>query len=299
MSLLTAASALIAFGMPAPKVEITVDLKDGEAITGERSIRVSASATNSYITNVEFYVGADLRDSDTSTPYEFKLDSLAESDGTIQLKFRAYAENGQNAEKTVNVKIDNQLSKGIAFHLEAGQEALTERKYREAIVSGRIALKIDEKNVPARIILSRANLGLNVFDSAQKFAEDALAIDPNNAQALDLVAATNLRRSLNLVAREGGNRSEVIQTMRASLKTAVEARKKALDLTVDNFGPVTDQNLKQYADAAMRAGRLTLAINQLSPAFDKDNRDASIANRLAYAQLRAGRGGDHQVVRRA
>jgi len=292
MSLLTAASALIAFGMPAPKVEITVDIKDGEAITGERSIRVTASATNSYITQVEFYVGNDLRDSDTSTPYEFKIDSLAEPDGTLQLKFRAYSESGQNAEKVVNVKIDNQLGRGVAYHLEQGQAALTDRKFREAIVSGRIALRIDEKNVPARILLARANFGLNVFDSAQKFAEDALAIEPNNVQALDLVAATNLRRSLNLVAREGGNRSEFIANSKIAMKTAVEARRKALDLAVDNFGPVTEANLKAYSDAAIRASRFSLAISQLGPAFDKDNRDASIANRLAYAQMRSGRVND-------
>ena len=34
---------------------------------------------------VEFYVGNDLRESDTSTPYEFKLDTLTEPDGDLKV----------------------------------------------------------------------------------------------------------------------------------------------------------------------------------------------------------------------
>ena len=79
-------------------VEISVNINQGEILSGERAFKVSVSADDP-VTKVEFYVGGDLRDNDTSTPYEFKLDTLAEPDGDLKIKFSAYTSQGTSGTK--------------------------------------------------------------------------------------------------------------------------------------------------------------------------------------------------------
>ncbi|MEZ5162384.1 MAG: Ig-like domain-containing protein [Fimbriimonadaceae bacterium] len=56
---------------------MTTNLTDGQAIAGtfQFEVRVQSEAL---VTNVEFYVGDDLRSTDSSTPYNFMLDTLEE-----------------------------------------------------------------------------------------------------------------------------------------------------------------------------------------------------------------------------
>jgi len=286
MSLLSLASAFIALSAP-QAVSLNVNAKTGEAITGERQFRVTVQAKNP-VTQVEFYVGDDLRDNDTSTPYEFRLDSLAEEDGNLKLRFKAYTNAGELGEKIVMVRIDNGVGKGADFHIQQGLDHLADSKFDLAITSGRIALKADPKSSKARLVMARANLGLRDMAKAQKFAEDAVAEDPNNAEALELLSVINLRRAFGTVNR-GGDRMETVNSIREALKSAIESRRKSLDLTVDRMPQPTDATLIPYADAALRAGRYSLAINVLRPAFEKDNRRNDVGNRLGYALLRSDR----------
>ncbi len=292
MSMIALTSAFWAIAL-APKVEVTVDCPEGQVVTGERKFRVTVTNTNpdDNVNQVEFYVGADLRDSDTSTPYEFRIDSLAEEEGPLKLRFKAFTAEGQSAEKSITVRIDNGLSKGAGFHIEQGTVSYSDGKYREAIVSGRIALKIEEKSVPARVLLARANFALGIFDTAQKFAEDALAIDPVNVAASEVLSGVNLRRAFNTVSRDG-DRAGTLASIRSAFKQAVEARKRVLDATLDQIGAPTDINLVAYADAAIRAQRYSLVINSVAPAFDRDNSRTDLANRLAYSYVRTGRYAD-------
>jgi predicted Zn-dependent protease len=61
---------------------------------------------------------------------------------------------------------------------------------------------------------------------------------------------------------------------------------------MDKFGPMTDTNKLAYADMASSAGRFSLAIDALAPEFEKNEVDSALANRLVYAQIRAGRYSD-------
>ena len=71
-------SSIIALLLIAPaKVDLNVNLKNGEILSGTRSFRVMVQADDP-INQVEFYVGDELRDTDSSTPYEFKLDTIEE-----------------------------------------------------------------------------------------------------------------------------------------------------------------------------------------------------------------------------
>ena len=269
------------------KVQLNVNVKDGEVVTGERVFRVLVTAKDP-ITQVEFYVGDELRETDTSTPYEFKIDSLAEKEGVLRMKFAAYTSKGDSASKAVRVSIDNLTSKGAKFHVDRARELLSLSKWDDAILATRIALKAQPGFAPAQVAMARAYLGKGVLDSAQKFAEDALVAEPNNLEAAELLAGINLQKAFATFNR-GGDRRETLDVIKVALKSAVENRRKVLDYHFESLGAVTNDNRLRYADAAMRSSRYQSAINALTTEFAKDNRKTEVANRLAYAQLRAGR----------
>ncbi len=268
-------------------IKINVNAKDGDVISGEFVFKATVESEH-LVTQVEFYVGSDLRDSSSSTPYTFRIDTLAEAEGDLKVTFAAYTSEGENVKKTLTVKIDNGLSKGPDFHVQQGQESLITGKWNDAIISARRALKIKPGYAPARVVMARANFGKGVYDAAQKSAEDVIAVDPNNAGALELLAAISLQKAFATVNR-GGDRTETLNIIRNALKSAVENRRKVLDNLIDQFGPVTDVNKMAFVDLAIRAGRYSLAIEQLAPHFRRDPKKPAVANRLIYAQLRAGR----------
>ncbi len=292
MNVLLYAAAFLAIAAP-PKapVKVHVDVQNGAVITGETTFRVTVDSQN-LVTQVEFYVNDDLRDKATSTPYHFTVDSLNETDGPAKLRFKAYTSEGETGEALVNVTFSNGVDKGAPYHVEQGKTALQDGKWDKAITEGRIALKIDSKANAARLIVARAYLHLNVFDKAQKFAEDAVSNDPNDINALNTLSTIDLERAFTTFNKGSADRTETLKSIGDALKSAVESRKKALDLGVDAVGPLSDANTIQYVDAALRAGRYGLALSTLIPVFDKDNRRADIGDRLVFAQIRLGRYND-------
>lgn len=281
----TVAFVLAGATFAAPKINVNV--KDGETISGQFKFRVTVES-DELITQVEFSVGDDLRDTDSSTPYEFSLDTLAESDGDLTVTFAAYTESGASTKKTVKLKVDNGLGKGAEYHVQKANEALAVSKWDEALASGRVALKITPGYVPARIAMARANLGKGVLDAAQKFAEDAVAAEPNNAQALQILAAVNLQKAFNIVNR-GTDRAAVLATIKSATTAAIEAQRKVLENAVDAFGKVDDSNRMAYVDACIRASRFSRALEQLGPLFQKQYRDSAIANKYVFTLMRANR----------
>jgi len=271
-------------------VTVNVDAKDGDLISGERVFRVTVQANNP-VTQVEFYVGDDLRDTDTSTPYEFKLNALDEKDGDLKISFAAYTSESESGKKTITVKVDNGLDKGVDFHVNRGQDLLANGRYDDAIAAGRVALKIKPGHNGARMLLARAFFAKGTYDQAQKFAEDVVAAEPNNGDARELLAGINLQRAFTTFNR-GGDKAETLATIAGALKTSAENRRLNLDAKFDAMGAPTDANRLAYADAALRAHRYSSAINALAGAFTKDPKNNAVVNRLVYAYIRSGRNED-------
>ncbi|HWA83919.1 MAG TPA: tetratricopeptide repeat protein [Fimbriimonadaceae bacterium] len=280
------AFALVAVA-PAQKLALSVNANDGDVISGEKHFVIKVQSKNP-VTQVEFYVGSRLRDQDPSTPYEFTFDTISEDDGNVQIKFTAYTSEGENVSKTLDLKIDNGISQGAGPHLSKAKDLLSVSKWDDAIAQARIALKADKTSVEARCDLARAYMGKQVWDKAQQYAEDAQTADPNNVEAMELVAAVNLNRSFALVNRTDDPMASVTAISDA-LKNAVTARRKSLDRQIDTFGAVTDANRLNYVDLVLRGGRYSLAIEQMSPLFKKDPKNNAVANRLIFAYMRAGR----------
>jgi tetratricopeptide (TPR) repeat protein len=265
------------------QIDINVNVKDGDVLNGERQFRVTVQSKNP-VSQVEFYVGEDLRDNDTSTPYEFKLDTLSKDDGPLRLTFAAYTVEGESTKKTIQVVIDNGVSKGASFHVARALELVQDGKWDDAITAGRVALKAQPGYNPARLVMARANLGKGVFDTAQKFAEDAVAAEAESFEALELLAAINLHRAFRTFDTQG-QRSDTIQVIGEAMKAAVGARHKS---TFAQLEKASQENPIAYADLAMRATRYSRAIGALQPGFLRTP-SAPVGNRLAYAQVRAGR----------
>jgi tetratricopeptide (TPR) repeat protein len=269
-------------------LQLTVDAKNGDTISGEKDFRVTVASQDA-INQVEFYVGDELRDTETSTPYVFPLDTVELPDGAVTVRFKAYSVQSKTVEKTLMLTVDNGKSKGADFHVQAAQDDLTDSKYKEAATEGRIALSIDGKSVGAKIVLARANLGLKALDRAQKYAEDATTQDPKNVEALQLLAAVDVRRAFNTFAAQGADRSEVVSNIGEALKAAVTAQKESLDVQTDAIGDATDANALKLSDAANLAERYSLTLSALQHRMEADPKNPKVVDRLAYAQMRSGR----------
>ncbi|MER3496575.1 MAG: hypothetical protein C4320_07240, partial [Armatimonadota bacterium] len=256
---------------------------DGAVLSGDVSFRVRVNATEPVI-SVEFTVGSDLRDTDSSVPYEFKWDALAEEEGPITLTFKAYTASGANATKVLKVRVDNGSSLGAEALTKRGNEEFNAGRYDEAITSGRMLLKVDPKSLPGNLLLARTYLIRNSFDRAQKYAEDAVSLDANNVE--ELLAQVGVRRALQTLNRSGTERSETEKIIRESLLGAVDARQKANNVRFERVATSTD--LVAFADAALASGREGAVIDRLSAPFQADLSQTAVGNRLAYAYLVRG-----------
>jgi len=282
------ASAILALLTPQKgAVQVNVNAKNGETITGERTFWVTVNAKNA-VTGVEFYYGNDLRDKDTSTPYQFTIDSLAENDGDAKLRFKAFTTEGESGEVAITVHIDNGTSKGLDFHLNHGMEALQDGKYADAATSGRIALKIDPKSGPAKLLVARAYLGLGTLDKAQKYAEDAVEASPNDQGAADILSAIKLRQAFRTMST-GSDRTEALAAITEAMTSAVQTRRKFVDRMFDAMTAPTGDDVVAYADAGITDGRYNVVLPLLQSAFQKDNRRSDVGNRLAFVYMRLGR----------
>jgi len=277
-------AANVAFSQGAPK--LTLDLKEGDKIAGLRTATVTVDSKD-LITQVEFYVNGQLRETDDSQPYEFNIDGIVEPEGKLTLRVAAFTNTGKKAEQTINLMIDNGITRGPEFFTKQGEEELRNSKVDESIQSGRLALKAKKDYNPARLLLARANLRKSIFDTAQKFAEDAAEADPKNAAAWDLVSAVHLQRAFNISNR--GDRTQILATLKAAFAAAAKARNKVYELRLDAIGAPTTANIFDFADTAIRAGRYSKAIEALTTEVNKDRTNSLLVNRLAYAYMRAGR----------
>lgn len=271
-------------------IVINVNVKNGDVVHGQFTFRVTVQADN-LVTQVEFYMGDDLRGTDESTPYEFLVDTLTEEEGEHVLTFAAFTSEGESAKKTIRVKVDNGLGLGIDAHLASAEEALTESRWDDAIAAGRVALKIKPSDNRARLLMARAYMSKGVQDLAQKYAEDVLADEPTNARARDLLSAISLQQAFSTV-QTAGSSANLLEAISAAMSRASQHRREVQEQQIAAFGEVNDENRLAYCDLLVEASRYGRAIEILSPVFLKDIGDTKVGNRLVYAQIRAGRFAD-------
>lgn len=272
------------------QIVVNTTTKTGDTISGEHRFRVTVQS-QSLVSQVEFYVNDNLVATDESTPYEYTMDTLLQNDGPIKVTVAAYNAGGESKKMDLNLRVDNGLALGVKHHVDKAEAALTEGNWDTAIAAGRVAIKIAPTDNTARMALSRAYFGKGVFDLAQKFAEDVVASDSGNVAANELLAGISLRQAFRALTL-AGDRDRTLGTVSSALKSAAKARRASMSEQMEKFGAVTADNRMRYVDMVNAAGRFSLAIDQLTPLFEANEVDSAIANRLVYAQLRAGRFSD-------
>jgi len=282
---------LAAFAISAPPMIVTPDIADGDVITQKKSIKVLVQS-DAIVTQVEFYVDDDLRDTATATPYTFTVDPLMEKDGDEKLTFTAYNTDGAKATKSVTVKVDSGASKGAEANTKIAKDFMTDSKWDDAIYAARIALKANSSYVPAQLVLSHVFLAKKVYDKAQEFAEDALRSNPNLPEGLELMATIQLERAFNSYS-SGGSRTAFMNSMSDAIESAIAARKKVLDIEFDKLPAQGTGDFVQYGRTAIAARHYSAAISALQPEFNSKF-TTILGNLIGYAQLRLGRFDDLQ-----
>ena len=63
-----------------PDIPVSVDASPGDSISGIHQFNIKLGDSRGLITQVEFYVNHELRDTNTSIPYNFKLDTINEEE---------------------------------------------------------------------------------------------------------------------------------------------------------------------------------------------------------------------------
>lgn len=280
--------AVVGLALCAPfalaKVELTSRTEAGATIQGVHRFRVGVSAEQP-VRVVECYVDGDLLGTDTSTPYEFDFDTLTRGDGPVSVRFAAYTTENEKGELTLSVKVDNGVALGAEHHLDLARAALTESKWDVAIHHSRVALRAKPGDAGARVALARGYLGKGTLDIAERYLEEVIAEDAAATEALNLLASARIRRAFGTFARADGSHQETLDAMRDALSGAVKARLQALSSQLQNLGPANDDNRLEVADRAIQAGRYSLAVIALTPAFNQDDRRSDVFKRLLYALI--------------
>ncbi|WP_372998040.1 tetratricopeptide repeat protein [Lutispora sp.] len=109
----------------------------------------------------------------------------------------------------------------LSKQLKLGEKYLAEGKYEEAILAFEKAIKIDEKNIDARVGLAKAYVATDKLEKAEEVLKDAIGIDPARPEPYIELA--------NVYILEGKN-DEAIRILEQGYEnTKDESIKKLLD----------------------------------------------------------------------
>lgn len=139
-----------------------------------------------------------------------------------------------------------------AQETQAASDFLKRGRYEDAIAQAKLALKRDERYVPAMVVLAKAYYQNRKYELATSIVEIAKSIDPNNAELYNLLGFISL-------TRDPPDRI-----------SATAAFKKATELN-DGYAAAWNNLAAQYLHAKNYDGATQAAEKaaQLSPSFPK------------------------------
>ena len=282
------AICLTAFAVK-PKLEI--NFQDKSTVKGVVNLSTTV-VTNLTVISVTFYVDDDVRYVDQSTPYEYNWDTVAEKEGDHVLTVAVNTDDGLSEKFLYNIKIDNDISKGMDYFLGATSDLLHESKWDEAILSARCALKVQEGYVPALLLLARAQFGKGNIPDARLNLEQALFSEPKNIEAIELMTQVLLRDAFNAKSKDE-EKDKFIK--------AVKSRQKQLDIQIE--AAKTDKDPSRLFELEWMVGNYSLTWQPLKDLTLKNPKDTLNFNRLSYAYLCSGKVTDasriaNQMVKR-
>lgn len=204
--------------LPSSAVDVIVDLtppacnitspSNEDTIAGQTNISVNAT-DNVGVARVEFYVDGVLKQTDTSSPYTYSLDTTQLLDGPHAVEVKAYDTVGNSRGNTVNVAVDNSPPTAsiaapadgsyvpASFSVSANASDANKISKVEFYIGG--VLKVTDITAPYSYVYTATAEGLHAIK--------VIAYDPANHQASDTHNVTVDSKSptiSNLAPANGG-----------------------------------------------------------------------------------------------
>ena len=258
-------------------VKVSFEQKDGDKVSDVVKL-VAKAESSAGIDKVEFRIDDQLKYTDTSTPYEYDWDTLADKEGQHTLTATAFDSDGQTARATIKLTVDNELNVGADTLAKRAQEALANKDVEGAKKFSRRALKADPGNLNAARSLAGIYIAGQDYDKAIATLDKATGLD-NDATAMTDLASYRMRRALQ---------PDYAPKFFSEAQTAAELRRKAGDLLVadiakKNAGTDTPAAHDAIGDAMMRAGRFHDAAAEYSKSGTGDATPIPSINRYGLA----------------
>ncbi|WP_052090371.1 tetratricopeptide repeat protein [Desulfosporosinus sp. HMP52] len=156
--------------------------------------------------------------------------------------------------------------------LNLGNKYLQEGKYHEAILAFDKVLKIDPKNIPARLGLGDAYIATKDYKKAESVLKEVIDLDENNVPAReelftvyikegDLVSANNILKDITTIDHEKDTTkfnadlesAKAISASKASYDQGVlYMNEKRYSPAMDSFQKVIKEDTERYADAQVK-----------------------------------------------
>lgn len=218
---------------------LTVVPEAGSTVSDVVEIRVTSSEP---LKRVDFLLDGNLVGSDTSTPYTWTWDTLSAQEGEHVLTLRVIDMNDRTASTEVRYVVDNGLSRGGAFYLEASREHLAAERWDDALKAARRAVRLLPNDGQAHYLLARAWLGVSQWTKAVESAEQAVQLAPS-PEAFDTLAQAHLRVAFAQMVDQ--------EKRFASLQSAIEAARRGRELLLSQA-----KTSLERAHVLARLGRL-------------------------------------------
>jgi tetratricopeptide (TPR) repeat protein len=281
LSRLLAALLIMLLATAAPlRADVTIkfdDLKDGDKISDIAVVVVRADSGDG-IDKVEFAIDDQLKFSTGSSPYTFKWDTIADTEGAHNLAVTAIDANGVKKTVKLSLTIDNELALGAPTLAQKAREALTAKDLDTATKYSRRALKAEPDNIEASRALAAILADKLSWDKAITSLEKAKNLTDSAPAMLEL-AGYRMHRA---VLPE--NSAHLVD----DFESADQLRRKAADLNIQSLkakklpddAPQTHEIL---GDAYLNAGRYLEAIQEYSKSAGSGS--LTFANRIALADV--------------
>ena len=276
---LMAATLLCCVTLPL-RADITIkfdDLKDGDKISDIAAIVVRADSGDG-VDKVEFAVDDQLRFSTGSSPYTFKWDTIADTEGAHSLAVTATDANGVKKTVKLALTVDNQLDLGASALAQKARDAIVAKDMESAAKYSRRALKAEPDNIDASRAYAAIMADRLIWDKAIGTLEKAKNLSGNPAAMLELASY----RMHHAVLPE--NSASLV----ADMESAGQLRRKAADAAIEALKAKNlpaDQNSthETLGDAYLDAGRYSEAVLEYGKAASGGA--ITSTNRLALAYV--------------
>lgn len=255
-------------------IKISFNILDGSKISNVASITAHVKS-KTLIAQVEFFVDGQSRAVITGIPYRFKWDTISDTEGKHTLKVVATDVDGDTAQASISVIIDNDLSIGAPALAAKAVTALKSGDAKAARNFARCALKADPNNIDGAAALATIYAQAGNYQMAANTLSGVKELDSNSPAMLQL---SGYQLRLALMPENADHAVD-------DVKSALALRRKAADNLVQQIEAVPGTDPIKIGDALMSAGHPHKAISSYLPVVSGNNAPVSAINRLALAYV--------------